>query len=182
MGINNGWYDAYTQTLQYPSYAANNTYRPLLNASEAARYLQDISKECLPETKKCNTLVGKNDICVHAQQVCESIDGNYNYPDVDFYDIRHPGPGDFPGTAYADYLNDPKIKKKIGAKSNYVQCSDEAKGLFDGTGDCESYPSLVPSSLSYPRFISLIHYSITLLHPHTFISHLLGSSNPHLGR
>ncbi|CAG8956791.1 hypothetical protein HYFRA_00011180 [Hymenoscyphus fraxineus] len=158
LGINNGFYDGISAFINSPSFFVNNSYRPLMTESLAQAEIQAMKTRCAPEVKKCDTLVGKEAICNNAQAVCEGIDGNEFYPiysqsNFALYDIRIPAPGPFRSqTAYIDYLNDPAIKRKIGAKSNYVQDSDETYGLFYANGDAArsfipTLSSLVSSGL-----------------------------------
>ncbi|CAG8983539.1 hypothetical protein HYALB_00004340 [Hymenoscyphus albidus] len=151
-------YDGISAFINSPSFFVNNSYRPLMSESLAQSEIQAMKTRCAPEVKKCDTLVGKEAICNNAQAVCEGIDGNEFYPiysksNFALYDIRIPAPGAFRSeTAYIDYLNDPAIKRKIGAKSNFVQDSDETYGLFYANGDAArsfipTLSSLVSSGL-----------------------------------
>jgi len=55
--------------------------------------------------------------------------------DLDFDDIRQSGNNTLPPETYATYLTDPDVLRRIGAKTEYVECSRPAHDQFTSTGD-----------------------------------------------
>ncbi|KAG9233250.1 Alpha/Beta hydrolase protein [Amylocarpus encephaloides] len=137
LGINNGWFDPPIQFPSFITYSLTNPYRPLLNASIATPYLNETLATCVPELRKCISNTGHDSDCVHARAVCRVIDDKYSpyFPDVDFYDIRQDGAGTFPSSAYLAYLEREDVRRRIGARGKYVECSDSVGAMFDTTGD-----------------------------------------------
>ena len=58
-----------------------------------------------------------------------------NSGDFNVYDVRAPANDPNPPNTYQDYLADPEIQKKIGAKSEYQDCASGANRRFSSTGD-----------------------------------------------
>ncbi|RDL34760.1 uncharacterized protein BP5553_07888 [Venustampulla echinocandica] len=138
LGINNGWYDAYIQEIEFINFSLSNTYKPLINSSLAAQYKAEITAGCLPVLKNCTTISGLDAECFAAHEACGTIDNKYSdyFPqDVDWYDIRQPASSPFPPSTYLNYLQDPKVIKAIGAKSKYSECSDDVAAQFSLAGD-----------------------------------------------
>jgi len=137
LGINNGWYDAIIQEIEFVDFSVNNTYYPLINASLGAQYKEALETTCLPTLYNCNETTGEVPECYQAHLACNSVDipyGNY-YPDIDYYDIRQPGSSPFPPETYVAYLQRPEIQKRIGAKVLYEECSDAVDLPFANYGD-----------------------------------------------
>jgi carboxypeptidase C (cathepsin A) len=56
LGINNGLHDAMLQEPAYPDYALNNSYRPLINATVHAEYMQVQRETCCQRSRFANSL------------------------------------------------------------------------------------------------------------------------------
>ncbi|KAE8444100.1 hypothetical protein EG329_000882 [Mollisiaceae sp. DMI_Dod_QoI] len=138
LGINNGWYDAVIQEREFISFSANNTYYPLINKSIADAYMANYTEYCLPALLPCNSTTLTLAACQNASNACDTVDmafGTYFPTDFDNYDIRQPASSPFPPETYANYLQDPEIMKRIGARANYSECSDDAGNPFGVFGD-----------------------------------------------
>ncbi|KAF4629125.1 hypothetical protein G7Y89_g9024 [Cudoniella acicularis] len=154
LGINNGWYDAKIQEIEFVNFSLNNTYKPLINATIATQYKAALTTGCLPYLQNCTAIVGQNTECLAARKACDNIDNTYGsyYPtNFDYYDIRQPASSPFPPETYNTYLQDATIQKKIGAKSNYTECSDPAGNLFGNTADCKFSPFHLRIDISISR-------------------------------
>ncbi|RAK95830.1 putative carboxypeptidase S1 [Aspergillus ibericus CBS 121593] len=136
LGINNGWFDSSIQEKSYITYALENPYRPLINASAAAKYTHDYETICAPALQNCSTLTTA-DACRTAADTCADIieDPILSTGDWNVYDIRRPADDPFPPETYVDYLRDEAVMKAIGARSSYVECPDEPYVKFAETGD-----------------------------------------------
>jgi carboxypeptidase C (cathepsin A) len=55
--------------------------------------------------------------------------------DFDVYDIRAPSNDPNPPKTYSTYISQASVKKAIGAKSTYQECSNAAGRGFSNTGD-----------------------------------------------
>lgn len=55
--------------------------------------------------------------------------------DRDSDDLRQAAPGSFPPEFYVTFLNDPKLRQKIGAEVKYTECPDAPFEKFVTTGD-----------------------------------------------
>jgi carboxypeptidase C (cathepsin A) len=56
LGINNGLHDAMLQEPAYSDYALNNSYRPLINATVHAEYMQVQRETCCQRSRFANSL------------------------------------------------------------------------------------------------------------------------------
>ena len=137
LGINNGWYDPILQYKAYVDYSYNNTYKPLISASQHTTYLNTYNSKCLPALKSCTALSGQNSACESAETTCyNDIEGPLSETaDFDVYDIRAPSNDPNPPETYATYLQSASVTKAIGAQSTYTECSNPADSKFEGTGD-----------------------------------------------
>lgn len=99
------------------------------------------NNDCLPAIKACDES-GTNSACANADNVCNSGIQNPITRDADFdvYDIRESSDNPNPPDTYMSYLNDPDVKKAIGAQSKYEECSDRAGFPFQKTGDSKLTP------------------------------------------
>ena len=79
----------------------------------------------------------QNTICSSSDQTCSNTIYNpiVNGKDFDVYDVREPSKDPFPPETYTKYLARADIKKKIGARANYQECSNSAYYGFAETGD-----------------------------------------------
>ena len=126
LAINNGWFDAALQEPQYISYALNNTYKPLITASQAADLENSFNKDCGPALAQCNSS-GSNSDCENSDNVCAneienplsstSANGGIAAYDFDVYDVREPSNDPYPPSTYSTYLQQASVVKAIGAKS-----------------------------------------------------------------
>ena len=63
--------------------------------------------------------------------------------DFDVYDIRQPADVPFPPKTYIAYLQDDAVRRAIGARVRYQQCSMNVASQFRLTGDSKySFSSL----------------------------------------
>ncbi|PKY07660.1 putative carboxypeptidase S1 [Aspergillus campestris IBT 28561] len=136
LGVNNGLMDSKIQEKSYIDFAFNNTYRQLIDKADRDSYYETLESECLPALEKC-LKDEDDDLCATSSQTCsmgiENPIGNSG--DFNVYDVRAPANDPNPPTTYQDYLADPEIMKKIGAKSEYQDCASGANMRFSSTGD-----------------------------------------------
>ena len=144
LGINNGWFDPILQQKAYIDFSYNNTYKPLISASEHASYLSTYNSDCLPQLQQCSGLTGANSACENADNTCyNDIEGPLSQTaDFDVYDIREPSSDPNPPETYVNYLQSAAVVKAIGAKSTYAECPDAPGEGFANTGDGTSPPNL----------------------------------------
>lgn len=142
------WYSATIQEPGYIEFSYKNSYYPLINETIYKEYLDDCEANCVPESKKCTSLTGQQDVCWAAQTACSNVDSKYGqyYGTYNPYDIRQKGDGTvvpyFPPSTEIAYLQDPKIAKAIGAKAVYQECPDAPGEGFYYTAD--GMPFLFP--------------------------------------
>jgi carboxypeptidase C (cathepsin A) len=137
LGINNGWYDPIIQYKAYVDFSYNNTYTPLITASQHTSYLNTYTKSCLPGLQKCTSVTGSNSACESADNTCyNDIEGPLSeVADFDVYDIREPSADPYPPETYVDYLQSSAVMSAIGAQSTYSECPDAPYEKFANTGD-----------------------------------------------
>jgi carboxypeptidase C (cathepsin A) len=148
LGINNGWYDPILQFKAYIDFSYNNTYKPLISASDYSSYLSTYTSSCLPALQKCKSVTGSNSACESADNTCSNdiespIAAGY---DFDVYDIREPADDPYPPETYVSYLQSSEVMSAIGAQSTYAECPDAPYEKFASTGDGMP-PSLLLISL-----------------------------------
>ena len=95
---------------------------------------------CLPAVQQCQKS-GTNSACSNADNICSNTIETPITRDADFdvYDVRQPSKDPYPPTTYSSYLQDPDVKKAIGAQTNYQECSDRAGYPFSRTGDSKLF-------------------------------------------
>ncbi|PMD30346.1 alpha/beta-hydrolase [Hyaloscypha variabilis F] len=137
LGINNGWYDAILQEKATVHFSYNNTYKPLITASQHTSFLKTYNDQCLPLLEQCNALEGNNTACANAQDICyNDIDFSViSVADFDAYDVRAPFNNPVPPKNYMAYLQQDDVVKKIGAQGMYQECNAGIYELFQETGD-----------------------------------------------
>lgn len=148
LGINNGWYDPVLQQKAYIDYSYNNTYAPLISASQHTSYTNTYNSKCLPALQACNSVSGENSACEDADNTCyDDIEGPLSeVADFDVYDIRAPSDDPNPPETYVSYLQSSAVVKAIGAKSTYSECANAPGQKFSSTGDgMPLIPSCLPS-------------------------------------
>ena len=145
LGINNGWFDPILQYKAYIDYSYNNTYKPLISASDHDSYINTYNKDCVPALKSCYSS-GSNTDCKNAQTTCyNEIEGPLSQvADFDVYDIREPSADPYPPSTYVSYLQSASVMKAIGAQSTYQECPSGPYNKFTATGDGTS-PRLTSS-------------------------------------
>ena len=144
LGVNNGWFDAALQEPEYINYALNNTYKPLITASQASDLTNAFTKDCGPALQRCQSS-GSNSDCQTSDQTCANeienpltqsrANGGLAAFDFDVYDVRAPSADPNPPSTYSTYLQQPSVVKAIGAKSTYQECPDAVYNKFSSTGD-----------------------------------------------
>ncbi|KAF2743562.1 putative carboxypeptidase S1 [Sporormia fimetaria CBS 119925] len=137
LGINNGWYDSEIQELSYIPYSYNNTYKQLIDKKQYDELMLSYTDDCLPDLRRCQGSASDLD-CGNADRVCYAVIDNTIYqaaPSFDVYDIRAAVDNPEPPKNYLDYLDDPAIKKAIGARTTYQECPDGPFDKFQRTGD-----------------------------------------------
>lgn len=136
LGINNGWFDATLQEKAYIDFARNNSYKPLISASQATTYLNAYNQQCAPALAQCHSS-GSNSACENSDNVCyQNIEGPISQAqDFDVYDVRAPSNDPNPPETYTNYLAQPAVTKAIGAKSTYSECPTAPYNKFASTGD-----------------------------------------------
>ncbi|KAF4461546.1 carboxypeptidase D [Fusarium albosuccineum] len=137
LGINNGWIDPANQYKDYIDYAANNTYRKLINDKQYTSYVSTYQKKCVPAFAKCTGLTANDDACGNADDTCNSaIESSLeSLADFGYYDIRHPRDDPFPPATYSTYLQSSAVMKAIGTQSTYGECPDAPYQKFMSSGD-----------------------------------------------
>ena len=157
LGINNGWFDPTLQYKAYVDYSYNNTYKPLISASQHTTYTNTYNSKCLPALEGCTGVTGQNSACESADNTCyNDIEGPLSQvADFDVYDIREPSQDPFPPETYVTYLQSPSVTKAIGAQATYTECPNAPYNKFTSTGDGKhTFPCL---SLGQPPSISSKH-------------------------
>jgi carboxypeptidase C (cathepsin A) len=146
LGINNGWYDPILQYKAYVDFSYNNTYKPLISASQHTSYLNTYTSSCLPALKQCSAVTGSNSACESADNTCyNDIEGPLSeVADFDVYDIREPSADPYPPETYVSYLQSSAVMSAIGAKSTYAECPDAPYEKFANTGDGMSFSYSLP--------------------------------------
>lgn len=144
LGVNNGWFDAALQEPEYINFALNNTYKPLITASQASEVMNAFTKECAPALEHCNAS-GSNNDCQQSDFVCANdienaltqtlANGGLAAYDYDVYDVRAPSNDPRPPQTYSSYLQQASVVKAIGAKSAYQECPNDVYNKFTTTGD-----------------------------------------------
>jgi carboxypeptidase C (cathepsin A) len=137
LGINNGWYDAIIQEKANVHFSYNNSYKPLISASQHTSFLKTYTDTCLPLLQQCNALAGNDSACENAQNICyNDIDFSViSVADFDTYDVRAPYNNPIPPKNYQAYLQDQKVVAAIGAQGNYQECNAGLYAQFQTTGD-----------------------------------------------
>ncbi|KAI4165688.1 MAG: hypothetical protein LQ342_000630 [Letrouitia transgressa] len=136
LGVNNGWFDATIQEKAYVDFSYNNSYKPLITASQHTSYLNAYQSKCLPALQSCSSS-GTNSACKNADSICyNSVEGPLSQTgDFDVYDIRAPSNDPNPPETYVSYLQSSTVTKAIGAKSTYQECPNAPYQQFASTGD-----------------------------------------------
>lgn len=136
LGINNGWFDATLQEKAYVDFSYNNTYKPLISASQHDSYINAYNSKCAPALAKCKS-TGSNSDCENSDNACyNAIEGPLSQSgDFDVYDIRAPSNDPNPPETYATYLTNADVVKAIGAQSTYQECPNAPYQKFSSTGD-----------------------------------------------
>jgi carboxypeptidase C (cathepsin A) len=178
LGINNGWYDPIIQYKAYVDFSYNNTYTPLITASQHTSYLNTYTSKCLPLLEKCTSVTGSNSACENADNTCyNDIEGPLSeVADFDVYDIREPSNDPYPPETYVTYLQSSAVMSAIGAKSTYAECPDAPYEKFANTGD--------GASLLFPKMplIGLTSGRCALLPLHFVNRSSIWHHHPNLGR
>jgi carboxypeptidase C (cathepsin A) len=143
LGLNNGWIDPYDNYMGMIDFALNNTYRPLINETQAKKYYDKMNSQCMPQLQACNNGTGNN-VCMLSLLTCKST---LELPlssegDFDVYDVRKPAmigadgvQPSFPPQTYEKYLHMPEIQSAIGASQKYDSCPRPIQTRFLKTGD-----------------------------------------------
>ncbi|KAH6645248.1 putative carboxypeptidase S1 [Truncatella angustata] len=136
LGINNGWYNLTIQEKAAIDFAANNSYRSLIDEATAEKLYSTYNVTCLPAIQKCSA-TGTNAACVAADTACASRIDNviYNSADFDPYDIRSGSRDPNPPETYASYLARADVRKAIGAATTFKECPAKPGVGFSLTGD-----------------------------------------------
>ena len=136
LGVNNAWIDAEIQELAYVDFSYNNTYKPLITASQHTRYTNTYNTKCKPALQKCKS-TGANADCKSADTICyNNIEGPLSQAgDFNVYDIRVPSNDPNPPETYMTYLQSSSVMKAIGAQSKYQECPNAPYQQFSSTGD-----------------------------------------------
>ena len=144
LGINNGWYDPILQYKAYVDFSYNNTYKPLISASQHTSYLNTYNSKCVPALQGCPAVTGTNSACESADTTCyDDIEGPLSeVANFDVYDIREPSNDPYPPETYVSYLQSAAVVKAIGAQSTYSECANAPGNKFSATGDGTSHPLL----------------------------------------
>lgn len=139
LGVNNGWIDPKPQFKAYATYAYDNPYVPILNDSNIDKILDEFETKCVPAIDECTTVVGNDDACVKADDVCNQVMyyDLVSASDVDFnvYDVRIGANVVDPPETYVDYITSKSVMDAIGARSQFAECGDEVYYDFVSTGD-----------------------------------------------
>ena len=140
LGINNAWYDPVLQYKAYVDFSYNNTYKPLITASQHTSYLSTYNSKCAPALQGCPAVTGTNSACESADNTCyDDIEGPLSeVANFDVYDIREPSNDPYPPETYVDYLQSAAVVKAIGAQSTYSECANAPGNKFSATGDGKS--------------------------------------------
>ncbi|KZF22774.1 putative carboxypeptidase S1 [Xylona heveae TC161] len=136
LGINNGWFDAKLQYKAYVDFSYNNTYSPLISASQYKSYMNSYNSNCAPAVQSCYSS-GSNSACENAENVCyQDIEGPLSESgNFDVYDIREPSNDPYPPETYVNYLQSSSVVKAIGAQTTYQECPNAPYNKFESTGD-----------------------------------------------
>jgi hypothetical protein len=129
-------FDGILQYKAYIDYSLTNPYRPLINSSQAASYLNTYNDHCIPELEICVSS-GTDAACKKAGDTCFNLIEGPIQDDADFdvYDLRAPSQDPFPPQTYVSYLQNATIQSKIGARHAYQECSNAPYDKFGDTGD-----------------------------------------------
>jgi carboxypeptidase C (cathepsin A) len=139
LGINNGALDPVGQYGSYADFGYNNSYKQLIDHTTYVEFKHNYTISCGPALAKCASTNTTAD-CVDALTLCNYYESGWLNllvdENINWYDIRYPGDdlGLIPPQNWVDYLLQSNILKAIGAKSDFVFCSD-GNILFDATGD-----------------------------------------------
>ena len=149
LGINNGWFDPTLQYKAYVDFSYNNTYKPIITASQYTTFTNTYNSKCVPALNKCISS-GSNANCESADNTCyNDIEGPLSETtsqggaaayDFDVYDIREPSNDPYPPETYSSYLLQPSVTSAIGAKATYTECPDAPYEKFASTGDGKASP------------------------------------------
>jgi len=154
LGINDGWIDPGIGYKAYVDFSYNNTYKPIINASEHTSFTNKYNSKCTPALAKC-AASGSNTDCVNAENVCYDIqfllqapkaNGGVRAYDFDVYDIREPSNDPYPPETYSNFLLQPSVTRAIGAKATYTECASAPYQSFDYTGDRQFFFQLSTST------------------------------------
>jgi len=118
LGINDGWIDPGIGYKAYVDFSYNNTYKPMINASEHTSFTNKYNSKCTPALAKC-AASGSTTDCVDAENVCYDIqfllqapkaNGGVRANDFDVYDIREPSKDPYPPElTRAFFFNHPSL-------------------------------------------------------------------------
>lgn len=108
----------------YIDYAVNNTYRPLLSATDAQGYYDSYNRLCKDAFQDCVSENTPSDVCENTDRRCHDY---IKIPiqdqgDFDQYDIRA-SYASFPPRTFEGYLTSAKVMKAIGAHTKYSSCT-----------------------------------------------------------
>ncbi|KAF1989946.1 putative carboxypeptidase S1 [Aulographum hederae CBS 113979] len=136
LGVNNGWFEPYIAYKAHIDFSFNNTHKRVIDEGQHTRYMNALNGRCKQLIDSCAVSEGRNG-CAQAQQLCGAqIESPISYAnDFNVYDIRAPRDDPNPPPTYTGYLQRPDVIKKIGAQSEYVDCSNPANFAFMGQGD-----------------------------------------------
>ncbi|KAF8989945.1 serine carboxypeptidase [Cyathus striatus] len=131
LGVGDGLTDPLTQYPGYITYAANNSYHPLVSNSVITKASKAWSQAngCQAQITACNN-GGSNSVCSKAQSFCNNnilspLAGNY-----DVYYVPTENPDPYPPDI-TDYLN--KVASTVGAEATWQETNDNVYSNFAAT-------------------------------------------------
>ncbi|OAD77877.1 hypothetical protein PHYBLDRAFT_108723 [Phycomyces blakesleeanus NRRL 1555(-)] len=134
IGVGNGWTSPLIQHKYSVTMACNSTYGSVLSKSDCTTMTNNYPK-CATLTQKCYD-TGSNSDCISANNYCtRSVQYIYQNSGKSVYDVRHSDSTDDVPEDYLNFLADSTVMANIGAKSDYVECSDSSYQHISSTGD-----------------------------------------------
>ncbi|CAG8697572.1 12668_t:CDS:2 [Acaulospora morrowiae] len=135
LGIGNGDVDPYTQIASYPTFARYSSYGQLVS-EDVIKQMESYLSECKRKMDKCDR-TNTDDDCATGFNYCNlyilgTYDANSGLND---YDVRLFNTTDEVPYDYLNFINNPQVKKAIGAKSSFKNCNRDIYWAFRTSGD-----------------------------------------------
>ncbi|KAI6402293.1 hypothetical protein MCOR23_003974 [Pyricularia oryzae] len=144
VGIINGFVDMLLQAPSLTTFPVNNTFGIKAYSEEVAAQARAILPTCISQGGDCQALQrskarSRGEIesaCAAAFATCWGMAALYDSrADRGVFDIAHQSLDPFPPEYVVGWLNNGKVRRKLGARVNYTETSGPTETAFAMTGD-----------------------------------------------